>query len=509
MQYAIVSDNLCNCPFYEIHIITNLNPPNDKLIAKIYLGQNNDIFQNESQICQILTNHNNENILRLRNNNIEIIGLDEFGPEVNCLIFDYLNHGKLFQYLELQENKSHFTEKIVKYIGYKLLRAIQIMHSNHIAHNRLTIDNIMLNQSFEPIIIHFKDAVLDLNNNNCFFEDFKGYAKILAKLITNGKFKDLDIGINKNGKKGFVVLNNMGTEHPLDKFWKTFSKSENISKNFIDFFKLLISTRNLNISNLINDPWFSDFNEIDLNGNIDLIGEESRKLFEKIYKLNEEFKKDISTERYDQSDIIEEDKKDDNNSLFESTMRGEAKEDLNKIFEKFLIRETRYKPMGVSYDYLILEISNYNHDNSFLKKFMCKLFLNLEDNSIIEGFEFEPEKTNLEKNKFLSFDVYINKLKEKLDFNEDDFINEENLVPEEVENEFEEIDQSLVINFELVKFKENNKNENKENENINSNKEIFYLLFNFSQGEISNYYHCVKIFKEKAKIILKSFFKNN
>ena len=91
-------------------------------------------------------------------------------------------------------------------------------------------------------------------------------------------------------------------------------------------------------------------------------------------------------------------------------------------------------------------------------------------------------------------------------FNEDDFINEENLVPEEVENEFEEIDQSLVINFELVKFKENNKNENKENENINSNKEIFYLLFNFSQGEISNYYHCVKIFKEKAKIILKSFF---
>ena len=63
MQFVITSENLCNCPFCKLHIITNMNQPNEKLIAKIYQAFQLDYFNNENQICQILTNQNNENII--------------------------------------------------------------------------------------------------------------------------------------------------------------------------------------------------------------------------------------------------------------------------------------------------------------------------------------------------------------------------------------------------------------------------------------------------------------
>ena len=508
MQFVITSENLCNCPFCNLHIITNMNQPNEKLIAKIYQAFQLDYFNNENQICQILTNQNNENIIRLiNNNNIQLIGLEEFGNNAHVLIFDFLNHGKLFQYLENQI--SNFTEDMVKYIGYKLIRAIQTMHINNIAHTKLTLDNIMMNQSFDPIIIHFREARLGPNNNSYFFEDLKEYAKILAKLITNGKFINIEVEKNSIGKIGYIVIDYAGRKYTLKEFSKKFFKPDNVSMEFRNFFKLLISTQNLNFDVLLNHPWFQGIN---INGNNDL-RDMTRQYFAEIFEKRLECNDISCTERYDLSEAIEEedeeDEKDQNFSLYNSTMRGEAKEDLSQKFKKLLIKETKYKPMGVSYEYLILEISNYNQDNSFLKKFMSELYSYLEENKELEGFIIKPEKINFDENKYLSFFVNINKIIDVSNFNEDDFTSEENLVPEEVVNEFEENEQSLMINFELVKYIENNQNEIKENKDINGNKEKFYLLFNFSQGEISYYYQCVKIFKEKAKSILKKFFKKN
>ena len=173
MQYVIVSNELCNCTNCKVHIIQNYPNTGESLIAKIFLNPNDQNYENEHRIFQILLQaQNTTNIVRLRNNNIHLIHGDEFGPNPRYLFFEFLNHGKLSKYID-SENTPQFTEEMVKFIGYRLLLALQTLHNNHIAHNKLDMENIMLNQTFDPIIIHFKEAIANVNQNNEFNDDFE------------------------------------------------------------------------------------------------------------------------------------------------------------------------------------------------------------------------------------------------------------------------------------------------------------------------------------------------
>ena len=498
-QYTIVSPELCNCQNCSVHKIQNINEPHDYLIAKIYRYQDEPNYVNEHQIFQLLPN--TENIIRIRNNNnIQLILGDEFGPHPVYLIFDYLNREKLFKYLN-GENFPQFTENMAKFIGYKLTIATKTLHENHIAHNKLDINNIMLNENFDPIIMHFKEAIMNVNDNAEFNDDFKGLAKIIAKLITNGKFVDCEIKRNKKGIKYFEVKDQGGRSFKgLKKFWKIFGPNA-IPEQFQSFFNLLITHINLNYNTILNHPWINGIN------NDQTIQEETRQYLTKLYQSMDTNQKIFSTERYDCSEIIEEkNNEEENESLFGKIgMKSEEKKDLFKIFDNLSIRETKYKPMGNSYEYLTIEISNFNHDYSFLNKFMFKLYSNLEHIEKLKDFTIKNDKPK--EDSFLSFTININLIEGKNDNNDEDdeLIDEEAFIPDEAVDENEEIDQTLIINLELAKYKEKDMNEIQNNDNSDK----FYLLFNYIQGEISYYYHCVKIFKEKAKMILKSFFGHN
>ena len=50
-------------------------------------------------------------------------------------------------------------------------------------------------------------------------------------------------------------------------------------------------------------------------------------------------------------------------------------------FSKLSIREIKFKPMAISHEFLEIEILNFNHDYSFLNKFMFKLYTNIKNNS--------------------------------------------------------------------------------------------------------------------------------
>ena len=136
---------------------------------------------------------------------------------------------------------------------------------------------------------------------------------------------------------------------------------------------------------------------------------------------------------------------------------------------------------------------------------MFKLYANLEHIEKLKELTIKNDKPK--EDSFLSFTININLIEGKNDNNDEDdeLIDEEAIIPDEAVDENEEIDQTLIINLELAKYKEKDMNEIQNNDNSDK----FYLLFNYIQGEISYYYHCVKIFKEKAKMILKSFFGHN
>ena len=492
MQYVIVSNELCNCTNCKVHIIQNYPNTGESLIAKIFLNPNDQNYENEHRIFQILLQaQNTTNIVRLRNNNIHLIHGDEFGPNPRYLFFEFLNHGKLSKYID-SENTPQFTEEMVKFIGYRLLLSLQTLHNNHIAHNKLDMENIMLNQTFDPIIIHFKEAIANVNQNNEFNDDFERLAKILAKLITNGNFVNFEIGLNSKGQRCYKIRDQAGLQHTLIKFWFASNSlsPDGISNEFKEFFNLLIRHNNLNFNILLNHPWLNGINN---NQNIQI---KTRNYLSNLYGRIVENQNNTWIERINLSEIIEEeDQKEENVSLYDKTgMKSDPEKTLSDIFSGLSIREIKFKPDGISYEYLIIKIFNFNYDYSFLNKFMFKLYTSLQHFQDLKGFTIKIDKPK--ENSFLLFTACIDLIEEQ-NSDEDEIIDEDCKVPDYVVDENDDIEQTLIMDLELVRYRDNQNN----NE--------FYLLFNYKQGEISYYYLWVKKFKEKAKSTLKSFLGKN
>ena len=490
MDYAIVYNELCRCTNCAVHIIQNMNNNQDLLVAKIFRNPNDQNYQNELNIFTALLQVNTPNIIRLRNdnNNINIIHGPEFGPNPRFLFFDFLNHGKLAKYLYYVFSPQ-FTEDMVKFIAYRLLLALQTLHNNHIAHNKLEVENIMLNQLFDPIIIHFKEAVDNVNQNNEFNNDFERLAKILGKLITNGNLANFEIKYSHGAVRSYKIRALAGKPYSPNEFWTLYHHKtpDGISNEFRNFFDVLIRHNNLNFNILLNHPWLNGIN------NNQTIQDETRRQFTKIYNQMITNQNINYFQRINQSEIIdEEDQNESKVSIYDNTgMKSETTESLFDKFSKLSIREIKFKPMVISHEFLEIEILNFNHDYSFLNKFMFKLYTNIKQMKDLEGFTIKMDEL---KSSLLTFSVSIDLIEEENKSDEDEIIEENCIVPDCVDDESDDIDQSLIIDLELVKYRENNPDNNK-----------FYLLFNYRQGEICYYYLCVKKFKEKAKLALKSF----
>ena len=488
-MYEIESLNLCKCEICEIYKVRSINAPHNILIAKIFPSQTNENYIKERNIF----NHLNyaPNIIHLNNGNFQIHNLNEkFGNNAVCLFFNYLNRGKLNDYLTFLNARNDFTEEVVKFIGYRLILAIQALHQNNIAHNNLNLANIMLDGNYNPIIIHLREASTNVNNNADFSKDFKGLAEILIKLISNGKFGEYKVQTIGN-KTIIKVYFSIGAPVSLDKFWKTLISDEPISQSFKDFFKTLILGNNLNINNILNHPWLQG-----INNDLIFLQQRTTQQFNRIHDTRIISRDGLNTQRLDYSDIIEDNDKVSISLFDENNMRSEPREDLSKKFSELKIRSIKFKPMGNSFEYLILEVSNFNCDYSFFNKYIFELYSDIDQIKDLKGFKLEKNAFEPTANPFLLFEMVIYKIYENEDFDD----NKDKIETNEIIEENDDEDKSLIINVELVEYRENIMDGNN---NINSNKNIFYLLFDYKKGEISYYYYLVNIFKEKAISLLK------
>ena len=498
MDYIINSNKLCKSDYCEVHIIKRENNPNDLLVAKIYYDAQHHFYRNEREILiRLNQSPTNDNIIKMKTDDIHII-LDNNinGANTVSIIFDYLPHENLVKYLCFGETKTDITEDMVKSIAYKLIKAISAMHKKHIIHNKLDIENIMLDEKFEPVIIHFSEATLKEEEIKDTHEDSIGLAKILAKLITNGKFSHFGT-FPKGNNNHLVIYDEVGLPHVPKKFWLFFKDS--ISVDFQNFFKLLIKEKQINFDELLNQPWLQQFN------NDSGINEETRKYFERIYELNILNEKECLTENHDFSNaILEEDKSKDNLSIFsqyDSDMKSAFDQNIYDIFSQMKIETTNFELKGIISDYLLIKLSNYDKNSSFFKKFMYKLYTYFDTLKKLEDFSISVKAPKPSNNSYLSFDININKINNNNMENLDSqFIDDDYIIPDDIDDVFEENEQTLMLNLELIHY-------NDINNKIENDKDTFYLVFNYKVGEISYYYHCVKIIKEKAKLILNSFFK--
>ena len=248
-----------------------------ELIVKIYESSRHKYYRKECLILELINNSYNN--FEYKNDFFVMYKEIEFQPQMflipdevigfnlQFLFFDYLPNFSLLDYISGE--KQYLEEIHVKYLCFELLMAIKNLHKIKVCPNNLDISNIMLDSNFQTKMIHFCEAEVivsdDINDISAKFNnDFFYLGKILAKLISFGKFKT----INFNKKKNHFEIKTNFQKNSIEEttFWKMLDTFNiNISKEFFNFFHILINAKKLkeivDIDNLLKNEWLDEINQ--------------------------------------------------------------------------------------------------------------------------------------------------------------------------------------------------------------------------------------------------------
>ena len=263
-NYEICSNPLGNGKNCEVYKIKEKNHPHSILIAKIYENSRRKYYEKEKRILLKISNSNdveiNDYLIHIKNINARLEISKQFKADSTLLTFDFLMHGNIQDYISLKSFGKPISEIYIKLLCYKLLLGLKKIHNNNISHNKIDIRNLMFDDDFNPIIIHFGNAIISDNHQN----DFLGLGLILVGLISSKKIISYKFNKKQNNYIfRFYSTNNYFHESSCEEsvFWKILESNKNviISKEFIDFFHLLvIPDKILNIDELFNNIWLKD-----------------------------------------------------------------------------------------------------------------------------------------------------------------------------------------------------------------------------------------------------------
>ena len=263
-NYEICSNPLGNGKNCEVYKIKEKNHPHSILIAKIYENSRRKYYEKEKRILLKISNSNdveiNDYLIHIKNINARLEISKQFKADSTLLTFDFLMHGNIQDYISLKSFGKPISEIYIKLLCYKLLLGLKKIHNNNISHNKIDIKNLMFDDNFNPIIIHFGNAIISDNHQN----DFFGLGLILVGLISSKKIISYKFNKKQNNYIfRFYSTNNYFHESSCEEsvFWKILESNKNviISKEFIDFFHLLvIPDKILNIDELFNNIWLKD-----------------------------------------------------------------------------------------------------------------------------------------------------------------------------------------------------------------------------------------------------------
>lgn len=262
--YEICSVPLGNSINSQVYQIKEKNHPHSLLIAKIYEKKRQYYYEKEKRILSKIsrTNNNamNDYLIHLSEMNARLDISKEFKADSTLLTFDFLRHGNILDYVSVKTYGKPFCEMHAKLLCYKLLLGLKKCHDNNIMHNKIDIRNIMFDENFNPIIIHFGDAII----TNDHHKDFQDLGMVLAELLTSRQI--ISYKYNKKMNKYIFRLHSLhnpiqGKKYEESLFWKMVETTKNIkiSKEFIDFFHELTSPDNIiNVDALLNNEWLKE-----------------------------------------------------------------------------------------------------------------------------------------------------------------------------------------------------------------------------------------------------------
>ena len=438
--------------------------------AKVYknlISTIND-FKVEKEILSYLNNKSPYILNLIDSGEGEIKRIDRETSTNNYIIVDYMKNGCLFDYIYYPNNG--LDEELCKLLFYKIFKAIKECHDSNICILDIKLDNILLDDNYNPILCDFgfgkkiQDKINDKITGKIgteiymapeVFSNIKPYDGFQVDIFNLG----IALYISITGKTNFCALKNNETtkllfQRKYPRFWETLGDIKNkLSETFRNLFiemTLYKPSERITINQILENDWFTGLND------------------EKIKELEEKYKPELDNRRGIVIDGKKEKKENEkkqtsisleNRGSDDEKCQQYFRRDLNiKIKDKDSIRENyvEIKSKSNKFDpYYFMDRLYYEIDNHFGDNYGCEI-------------KEQKNQKSLKFNIILNEEIYIN----------DDEIEEKN---EKVEKNDENDNGNNIfekkLNIEVKMFK---------------TLDSYLLRFRKKYGVLYDYYENVK-----------------
>ena len=156
-KYVII-DKKGHGAFANVFLVKD--PSTEKLYASKVLKETSELFDKEVEILNTLKPINNPYLVNLIDSGVgQIVRANRPSQKRQYLVLEYAKKGDLFNYIYCV--KEGLPEKYSKLVFAKILKGIQACHNAGICHRDLKMQNILLDDEFNPKICDFGFATFN------------------------------------------------------------------------------------------------------------------------------------------------------------------------------------------------------------------------------------------------------------------------------------------------------------------------------------------------------------
>ena len=316
---------------------------------------------------------------------------DEIGQKLKYIVLEYMPNKSLFEYF--YNNIPIFSEICAKYLFSKIVKGVQEIHNSGLCHLDLKLNNILLDEKYNPIICDFGFCMDSSKPIKRFFYS-PGYApkEIYKRKAFDGIKADIfslgvvlfyivtNRSIFKNSKmfskyynpnydkyidedKYYLLIKNKEN----DEFWKVVIGEElNLSVEFKDLVINMIAyepNERLSIEQIINHPWLEEINKLTVEDK-NKLEERVKKELKELYKIkNGIYKNNYANKNYLSDDI---------KNYISKNKSGSAQDKEDIFAENFILENIDEDDLDMKYHFKIDGLLSP-------KKFMNLLYYQLSE----------------------------------------------------------------------------------------------------------------------------------
>ena len=151
-KYIIIT-KLGEGAFGKVYLVKEKDT-NKKFAVKVLLKENKN-FENIIKIIQRISSLKTEYIIKMINSGKGPVYKEgEYKGNYQYIVYEYASKGALIEYI-IKANEVPLEEKYAKILFKKILKGVQEMHNNKICHTDIKLNNIVLDENFNPKLCDF------------------------------------------------------------------------------------------------------------------------------------------------------------------------------------------------------------------------------------------------------------------------------------------------------------------------------------------------------------------